>query len=525
MSDLSSRRRAGLVIPLFSCASTASWGIGEIGDVPALTRWMASAGARVLQFLPLNEMAPGQSSPYSPISAMAIDPIFISLPAVPDFAALGGEASLSAAERDALEHVRHTDRVDHATVRALKSAVLQRAFDRFCAIEWEHETERGRQLRTFLSEQAWWVEDYALYRALHARDGERPWTAWPAELQRREPAAIDLARRELGREVLYRQYLQWQATRQWLDARGGSNGVALFGDLPFMVDLDSADVWARQQEFDLDVSVGAPPDEFSETGQDWGMPAYRWEALPGEDYRWLRERARRTADLYDGYRIDHVVGFYRTYERPRNGGEPFFSPADEPAQLAQGERVMTLFQNASAEVLAEDLGTVPDFVRASLGRLGIPGFRIFRWERHWRVEGQPFQDPAGYPPLSVAASGTHDTEPMIVWWERASAGDKSLVSELPTIRQVAAGTIAAASEAAARDALVEALFASGSDLVLLPAQDLFGWRDRINDPSTMGGLNWTYKLPWPTDRLDDVPEARERRDQMRAWSARHGRCK
>jgi 4-alpha-glucanotransferase len=293
-----------------------------------------------------------------------------------------------------------------------------------------------------------------------------------------------------------------------------------------MVDLDSADVWARQQEFNLDVSVGAPPDEFSEIGQDWGMPAYRWEALSGEDFRWLRERARRTADLFDGYRIDHVVGFYRTFQRPRDGAAPFFNPPDEPAQLAQGERVMALFKNASAEVFAEDLGTVPDFVRTSLARIGIPGFRIFRWERHWHREGQPFLDPSEYPALSVAASGTHDTEPLIVWWDRADPEDRVQVMALPTFRRLAGGAPADAPppEGAVRDALLEALFASGSNLLLLPLQDLFGWRDRINDPATMNGLNWTYKLPWPSDRLDDVAEACQRRDQMRQWSARHGRC-
>ena len=525
MSDFSTRRRAGLVIPLFSCPSTTSWGIGEIGDIATLTRWMASAGAQVLQLLPLNERAPGQSSPYSPISAMAIDPIYISLAAVPEFAALGGEASLSDSERALLAHVRGADRVDHVSVRTLKTAALQRAFVRFHETEWERDTERARALRSFLSEQAWWIEDYALFRALHAHEGERPWSEWPIELQRREPAAIDQSRRELGDEVLYRQYLQWLATTQWLDARQAADGVALFGDLPFMVDRDSADVWARQQEFDLAVSVGAPPDGFSKTGQDWGMPAYRWEALPGEDYRWLRERARRTADMFDGYRIDHVVGFYRTYERPRDGGEPFFQPSDEPMQLAQGERVMGLFQQANAEVLAEDLGTVPDFVRASLGRLGIPGFRIFRWERHWNQEGQPFRDPSEYPPLSVAASGTHDTEPLIVWWDGASPDDRARISALPTVQRVAQAPIDTASSERASEAIIEALFASESNLLLLPIQDLFGWRDRVNDPAVMDGVNWTFRLPWPSDELDDIRDARHRRDQFRAWAAKHGRCK
>lgn len=524
MSDLSGRRRAGLLIPLFSCVSTKSWGIGEIGDVPAVTAWVAAAGARVLQLLPLNEMAPGQSSPYSPMSAMAIDPIYISLPAVPDFASLGGEQSLSAGEQEQLERVRRAPAIDHAAVRELKNGALRRAFGRFVEAEWDRDTDRARALKAFLSEQAWWIEDYALFRALHARDDARPWTDWPAELQRREPVAISRARRELVREVLYRQYLQWTAHTQWLDARAGANAVALFGDLPFMVDRDSADVWARQEEFDLDVSIGAPPDAFSASGQDWGMPRYRWDAIAVEEYRWLRERARRTADLYDGYRVDHLVGFYRTYGRPKDA-EPSFSPADEPSQLALGERLMAIFKETSAEVIAEDLGTVPDFVRASIARLGLPGFRVFRWEREWHTEGEPFRDPAEYPRMSVAASGTHDTEPLVVWWERASAEDRLQVSRVPTIQRMMKGASIAETHdiRAVRDGLLEALFASGSSLLLLPIQDVFGWRDRINDPSVVGDANWTFKLPWPCDRMDDIPEARERKDQLRAWSARYGR--
>ncbi len=230
------------------------------------------------------------------------------------------------------EAVRNARHIDHAKIRALKNAAFRRAFDRFVDAEWERDTARADGLRSFIADQAWWLDDYGLFRALHAREGERGWTDWPLDLQRREPAAIDRARRDLAREVLYWQYLQWLAGTQWRQARDAAGGVALFGDLPFMVDGDSADVWARQHQFHLDASVGAPPDAFSATGQDWGMPAYRWDVIARDDFRWLRERARRSADLFDGYRIDHLVGFYRTYGRPRDGSAPFFTPAHEDDQ-------------------------------------------------------------------------------------------------------------------------------------------------------------------------------------------------
>ncbi|HEY1912048.1 MAG TPA: 4-alpha-glucanotransferase [Vicinamibacterales bacterium] len=519
------QRRAGLLVPLFSCPSKESWGIGDTGDLEPITAWLAEAGVRVMQMLPLNEMAPGQQSPYSAISGMALDPIFIRVPAVPDFAALGGEAALATADRAALAAVRVSPRIEHATVRRLKQSALRASFERFVDAEWRRDTERARSLRHYLSEQAWWIEDYSLFRALHAREEERAWTSWPTELQRRDPAAIDLLRRGLAHEVLYFQYLQWIAGMQWRRARLETHGVQLFGDLPFMVDGDSADVWVRQHQFRLDVSVGAPPDAFSATGQNWGVPLYDWDAMEREDFRWLHERARRTADLFDGYRVDHLVGFYRTYGRPVSGGDGFFTPADQPSQEALGERVLAVLRSPGAEIIAEDLGTVPDFVRASLARLGIPGFRVFRWERKWHEPGIPFRDPSEYPPVSVAATGTHDTEPMVIWWEESSSEERNGVAALATMRRVTDGAdiTQAPFNPQVRDALLEAVYASASDLVLLPVQDVFGWRDRINQPAMVTSDNWTFRLPWPVDMLDQQAEARERQETLRRWAGRYGR--
>lgn len=525
MGDIASRRQAGLLIPLFSFPSTASWGVGDIGDLAPMTAWLAAAGQGVLQLLPINEMAPGQQSPYSAISAMAIDPIFINVPDVPDFAAIGGEAALDTADRQTLAAVRRSPRIACAPVRTLKTMALRRAFNRFREAEWCRDTDRSRALKTFVSEQAWWVEEYALFRAIHTREGDRPWSQWPVELQRREPTAIDRARRELVEEVLFHQYLQWTAASQWAAARAKTSGVALYGDLPFMVDTDSADVWARQHQFRLDASIGAPPDAFSAKGQDWGMPLYRWDVIAAEDFRWLRERARRNANLYDGYRIDHLVGFYRTYAWPKDGGTPFFTPQDEATQTALGERIVAMFRESGSTIVAEDLGTVPDFVRASLARLNVPGFRVFRWERHWHGQGQPFRDPLQYPAVSVATSGTHDTEPLVAWWEGAGADERQKVDALPTIQRLTAGASLsdAAYDPTVRDVLLEALFASASNLVLLPIQDVFGWRDRINDPATIGDSNWSYRLRWPSDRLDDFAEARERQQVLRDWAVRYHR--
>lgn len=523
--DLSRGRHAGLLIPLFSLPSTGSWGQGEILDIPIMGRWLQQAGQDLLQILPINEMAPGQSSPYSAITAMAIDPIFISLRGVDDFAAIGGDRALEPAARDTLAAVRAGSRVEQDRIRAVKNAALQRAFDRFHDEDLQRRGPRAAALAAYVDEQRWWLDDYAVFRTLHSSFGERPWTTWPEDLKSRRPEAIERARRELEREILFCQYLQWQADIQWQTARRESP-VALFGDLAFMVDLDSADVWANQDLFDLEASVGVPPDAFSETGQNWGTPVYRWDVMAQRGDAWLRERARRSAALYDGYRIDHLVGFYRTYAIPSGGGKARFRPADEPAQLAQGERVLGVFRKEGSRITAEDLGIVPDFVRASLARLGIPGYKVLRWERKWHDPGQPFRDPLAYPTMSVATSGTHDTEPMAVWWDAATEDEREKVGEIPMLRATTQNCELATSPftPALRDALLEVLFASASDLLILPIQDVFGWRDRINIPAKVCDENWTYRLPWPVDSLGTQPGAQERAAKLRDWAVRWGRA-
>jgi 4-alpha-glucanotransferase len=525
-----SPRRSGLLIPLFSAPSSDSWGVGDIGDIASLSRWLAGGGQRILQLLPLNEMASGYHSPYSAMSAMAIDPMYIRVPDVAEFIANGGEASLDDDDRRRLQQARQALRVEYGILRAVKHHALCAAFERFVDYELTPHTARAAAFHAYVAAESWWLANYTLFRAIHEREKGRAWIEWPEGLRRRKRAALDEARTELARQVLFYQYLQWLAGTQWKQARTAAraNGVALFGDVPFMVDLHSADVWTHQEHFELDRSVGVPPDAFSATGQDWGMPPYNWEAFARHGFVWLHDRARRSAALYDGYRVDHLVGFYRTYSRPRvEDGKPAFSPAEESDQLELGEQVLAIFREAGSEIIAEDLGTVPDFVRASLKDLAVPGFRVFRWEREWDEEGMPFHDPLEYPEVSVATTGTHDTEPMIVWWEAAEPEERAAVAAVPSIQDLVAGAdlLDAPFIPTVRDTLIEVLFASASDVVLFPVQDIFGWRDRINEPATVSDDNWTYRLPWPVDQLDAQPEAQERQATLLGWAVKHDRIR
>jgi len=519
-------RRAGLLVPLFSIPSSRSWGIGEIGDLDRLTGWLEVAGIRLLQLLPISESSPGEPSPYGALSAMAIDPQFVTMDAVEDFATTGGESALDSDIRRQLDGLRGSTFVRYGPVKAVKQAALRLAFAQFRTTEWATDSTRARALRAFIEAHAWWLEDYALFRALHARYDERPWTDWPAPVRSREPAALARARVDLQEEVLFRQYVQWNAGDQWAAARARAGGVALFGDLPFMVSGDSADVWARQDEFDLDRSVGTPPDEFSATGQDWGLPPPRWDLVASRGFEWLHQRARRMATLFDGCRVDHLVGFYRTFTRSRDGGEGVFTPAEERDQVALGERVLDVVRTSGLEIVAEDLGVVPNFVRASLARLGVPGYKVMRWERRWHDPGQPFIDPADYPAVALATSGTHDMESMAVWWEHAPADEREAVLAIPSVRARLAdvpGKADGTLSPRVRDAILEALYASGADLLVLPVQDVFGWRDRINTPGTVGDHNWTWCLPWPVDRLAVEPEASAAAARLLAWSMGAGR--
>jgi 4-alpha-glucanotransferase len=501
-------RHAGILVPLFSIASGTSWGIGEIADLPRLAAWLRAGGFDVVQLLPINEMSDGQKSPYSALSAMAIDPIFIAPGEVEEIAALGGEQALSDEDRGRLAAARDASSIQYDVVRALKTTMLRAAFHRFLSAEWDRRTPRAAELRAFVRDEGWWLDDYALYRALHAREQGRSWREWDPALRDRDHAALADARRELARDILFYQYVQWLAAVQWERARAACGDVGLFGDFPFMVSADSADVWARQDEFRFDASVGVPPDAFSATGQDWGFPAYRWPEIAAGGYQWLTARARRSAELYAGYRVDHLVGFYRTYAREADGSASFM-PAHEPAQLRQGEQILNLFREPGTWIIAEDLGVVPDFVRESLARLGVPGYKVLRWEREWNVDGQPFRDPRGYPALSVATSGTHDTETLAEWWDSAPYDEKRAAAAIPMLRDAGCDP-AAAFDDRIRDAILRALFAAGSSMLLLPIVDVFGWRDRINTPGRVSDDNWTWRLPWPVEGLLTEPEAQAR---------------
>jgi 4-alpha-glucanotransferase len=494
------RRQSGVVVPLFSLVSRGGWGIGEFGDLPLFTRWLMEAGQSIVQILPIHEMPPIETSPYSAMTAMALDPIYITMANVADFAGLGAEHALDGAERAELERLQQSQRIDYPAIRQLKDRWLRRSFDRFLRLEVSRGTPRSARFDAFAAAQSWWLNEYALFRAISAMHETAPWMQWPEALARADAKAVGEVRKALQQEITYRSYLQWLAADQWTEAKRLSWPVRVFGDLPFMISANSPDVWARQQEFRFDATIGVPPDAFSETGQDWGLPPWRAGVMAGNDYSWMRSRARRYGDLYDGYRIDHLVGLYRTYVRPIDKTiAAFFDPANEAEQTVLGESLINIFASAEPrpELIAEDLGSIPPFVRDSMSRLNLPGLKVLRWEKHWDRDGQPSIDPREFPELSVATTGTHDIEPL---------------ADTPEGRTEAS-----------RAAVMQSLLSSASYLTLIPLQDIFGWTDRINTPAVVDDVNWTWRLRWPVDTWLDKEETISRADQFKAWTREAGR--
>jgi 4-alpha-glucanotransferase len=510
-------RAAGVLAPLFSLRRTGDWGVGEIPHVGPFCRWLASAGHHLLQLLPIVEMAPGERSPYAALSGFALDPIYVGLEEVEDFVAAGGEAALDTTARQALARAREQPGIDYDAVRTAKRAALLIAFRRFADGQGRTGSSRAGAFQRFREEERAWLPDYALFRALHEREGEQPWTAWSADLRSRLPAAVEQAGRSLDDAVRFHEYEQWIAAEQWTAARrtAAAAGVRLKGDLPFVVSTDSAEVWAHQDEFRLDASLGAPPDAFNADGQNWGLPVPSWDAMGARGFAWLRARAARTAALFDAVRLDHVVGFYRVYVIPPRA----FVPDDEEAQLILGERLLGVLHDAArgTALVGEDLGVVPPFVRASLTRLGVPGYRVLRWED----DGGAFREPHDFPALSVATTGTHDTSSLATWWtDELDDGGRRAVAAVPSF--AALRETGATFTPAVHAALLDGLYGAGSDLVVLPFADAYGGRERINVPATVGPENWGYRMPWTVDALAGAA-GREVMDRLAGLATRHGR--
>lgn len=493
-------RCAGLAVPLFSLRSPHGAGIGEIPDLVPLARWARRMRHRFLQLLPVNECSPGEASPYSAISAFALDPVYLGLRELPD---LDGDEFRWPGGADPTGDGAPIAR---SAIREAKLAALTGAWARFRTTELAAQSERARAFLAFRERERFWLDDYAIFRALKERHGWGSWQEWPAEAAA-APAALAAQRDDtLADRAAFFAYVQWLAFRQWTRVRAELHdlGVALKGDVAFVLRMDSADGWAHQDLFVRGWEVGAPPDDFSASGQKWGLPLYNWPRHRETGFAWWRQRIRQAAQLYDLFRIDHVVGLFRTYAMPLDGhGAGVFHPAQESAQIEQGEAFLAMVREecGDAQPIAEDLGVIPPFVRQALGRFGVPGYKVLRWER----DDSHFRDPRTFDALSVATTGTHDTTTVVQWWAELPRDQRERFSADLHLALPAGALESGSLDGAARRALLGRLYESGSRYAVAPVQDLFGWPDRINVPMTVGDGNWNFRLPFEFDERGEIP--------------------
>ena len=507
-------RLSGLLLPVFSLRSRTDFGIGNFGAMDGLFQWMAAARQKVLMVLPLLPTAPGDSSPYATRSAFGLNPLFIDAHQVPEFHDTGGEASFSDEQKRQLAEARAAPRIRYELVFPLVDATFARAFSHFEAKEWGQKTARARDFQAWREAQGEWLESYALFTALSEDQLRRGWWEWPQPVRARQPEALRTESARLERRVRYHAWLQWLAEQQWNKVReqAKARGVLLCGDEPFIIGQDSSDTWAHPDILRRDARLGVPPDDFSATGQDWGLPYFDFAAMEKDDYRWLKARATKAASYYDLRRVDHAVGYFRQWIRDAKTPTGRFIPADEESHKKFGERHFRLLSQ-DAGIIAEDLGVIPPFVRKILADLGLPGYRVMRWERDETV----YRDPHQYPAVSLATTGTHDTEPMADWWESIHDDERAAVARawpefqgVPVTKQFTPDI---------HRAMLAAALNSSSSLCILPWQDVLGTRDRINLPGTMSDSNWAYRITQDAQELLTDAQAREAAERLAKLTA------
>ncbi|PCI36714.1 MAG: 4-alpha-glucanotransferase [Elusimicrobia bacterium] len=475
------KRRAGVIAPLSALRGPDDCGVGDVAALDEFFPWMNEAGMSVIQLLPLSDLAPLDACPYTAISAFAMDVAYLAPARLP-------EVQTSPTWRAAWKQTgkgRASTRAMFPQTRRIKYAFLRKLFDALAFDAMDADFSRFRR------EHRDWIEDYALFRALQEERGWKSWSRWPKALRDRHLAALSEERDRLSRDILFHQWVQYRLFSQWTDVRKRAkrSGILLFGDIPFGLGKSSADVWARQGEFDFSASMGAPPDQYSDTGQAWGLPAYRWAEMEADGHHWWRARIRAARDSFDLFRIDHAIGFFRTWlirAGRRGNGFDILTPS---AQKARGKRFCSMVrrEGAPARVIAEDLGLLPDFVPPVLQSLEIPGYKVARWE--YEKEGI-FQHPATYPNLSVAASGNHDVEPLAAWWTRLPKKEKKAYWHMVT-----GNGGAPRFSPSVRKTILENLYNAKSSLLLIQLQDALGTRERINTPGTVNNRNWRYRAP------------------------------
>ena len=482
------------------------YGIGDMGpQAYRFVDWLASTGGKLWQVLPLGPTGYGDS-PYQCFSAFAGNPYLISFDGLLEDGLLDKDDFADMPDFDASRVNPSTQlRVNFGLLIPWKLNLLQKAFSRFSsylsgAAKGSEDTGLSTEFQTFCSENASWLDDYALFMAIKEAKGGGAWNEWSEDLRKRRKSAIAEARKEHAENILRYSFYQFIFFRQWNKLRAYANelGIKIIGDIPIFIAYDSADTWSNQKLFFLDedslptVVAGVPPDYFSATGQLWGNPLYRWNVHRKSGYAWWLERFRSVLGLVDIVRVDHFRGFAGYWEVPfgqstaekgrwvKGPGSDFFKSMNEG-----------LLEEADAElpIIAEDLGLITPDVVELRDEFNLPGMKILQFG--FDKADNPFL-PHNYVPNCVAYTGTHDNDTARGWYESAPHHERDFArrylrvdgSDFPLD-------------------LIRSIWSSVAVYAVTPMQDALslGTEARMNFPSKLGG-NWEWRM-----REDDMSEA------------------
>ena len=465
-------RQSGILMHITSLPGP--YGVGTMGkQAYAFVDFLKESGQSLWQILPVTPTGYGDS-PYQSCSAYAGNHYLI------DLDQLVEDGLLTAADLEDITWNETEDRVDFGKLYAKRLPLLRKAFARF---------RENEDFRRFWEENRDWLWDFALYMALKDRNDGAPWYLWAAELKRREPDALERARQDLAENIRFYAFVQYLFACQWQDLRvyAHKNGVQIIGDVPIYVPLDSCEVWTDPQLFWLDENrtpvcvAGCPPDGFTQDGQLWGNPLYRWDVHAQEDYRWWVRRMSAAAKRYDIVRIDHFRGFESYWAVPygdktaRNGSWHKGPGLDFVKSLRR--------QLPSVRMIAEDLGYMTEDVIRLRVASGYPGMKVlmFAFDSREPSEYLPYQ----YIPNSVCYTGTHDNLTARQWSETAE----------PEAVAYAKAYMAQAPGETFSWAMIRTAMASPSDLCIIPLQDYLdlGEAGRMNLPGSCTSRNWTWR--------------------------------
>jgi 4-alpha-glucanotransferase len=499
------KRSSGILLPIFSLPGP--WGIGCFDQTARqFAKQAARAGFSYWQILPLNPTTVGDS-PYQSLSAYAGNPYLI------DLLQLYERNLLTEAELNTARFPWDDRHIDYGWLYETREPLLRQAFSRL--------SDGDREaVSRFAAEQASWLRDYALFRAIKKASGDRPWWEWEnLGLRRHVQADLDDFAAQHALEIEYHTFVQFEFDRQWRSLKADINalGIRVIGDMPIYVAGDSADVWARKDLFEIDEDghfqrvAGVPPDYFTADGQLWGNPLYRWDKMADEQYAWWLERIGTALRTYDVLRIDHFRGFESYWAVPAGDPTARNGVWEKGPAMQFFDVVLEAFPNAP--IIAEDLGDINDEVRAFLDVTGLPGMKVMQFGFDGYFDGGEL--PHAHVPNSIVYSGTHDNTTLVGWWQslddtqaqmvhryiryQAGTADRSL-SRQGLKDRVTSGawidwTLDPEEQLNFVHSFLQTLWISPAKLAVAPVQDFLALdaSGRINTPGTHSG-NWRFRL-------------------------------